>query len=413
MRLKLLFGFMLTGALFSCSKEIDPVPELNEPDPVAELNTYDFSFRFDSQITVAQDFELIISQQDGKILLDTLLATKTKHALQVKSTEPKWNVTAISGNPANNTYIIRTYLQIRPDNWDIVNNPRHPLSNQIASGVIQYNNIPDGRTIFSTQERRSFSTKIEDNTMTLNYTRLVPQDMAYLLSVSQSKYIFTQIESAQHQVDFSQAIAASKKTLELPAGISSYGSYLYGYPKAGDYSKQMLLFDSAPISNTDYDVLYPSTNIEEYDLTVGYLDQEGYAHSYTFLGKSVPSDIGFEAKPNFEVKSATLDEVQVAFGNNKPSTYTSFWIATDESLKGNWQVYAPSELTTFKPKAFLENLNSKLLKEKDLNLLKPSTVTTYNAKDATHQSLLDYWANPEAVLNREIKQWQIIRYSVK
>lgn len=69
-------------------------------------------------------------------------------------------------------------------------------------------------------------------------------------------------------------------------------------------------------------------------------------------------------------------------------------------------------MTSFKPKAFLEKLDSQLLKEKNMDLLQPYTLSTYNAKGTTHHSLLDYWADPEAVLNREVKQWQIIRYSV-
>lgn len=408
MRPKLLFGFLLTGALFSCSKKSDPVPEIKEPDPV-----YDFSFRYDPQITAIQNFELIITQQDGRILLDTLVATNTKHSLRVKTKDTKLDLTTVAINPANNSHIIRSYLQARPDNWNIVSNLQHPLSTQTASGVIQYTNVPNSRFLFSTLQLGPVFSRRENNALRIEYRRLVPQDMAYFLLKSEGKYIFSQIESAQHQVDFSEAKDASRKTMPVPAGIRNYDSHLYGYPKAGDYSRKFLLHESELAPTTNYDVLYPSTNIEEFDLVVGYTDQQGYAHSYSYLGKSIPSEFGFKERSSFEVKSFTVDDLQLAFDSDKPNASVSLWQAKDGAFTATWQVFSPSELTTFKPKAFLEKLNAKLLKEKDFRLLKPFSITSYLVKDATYNSFLDYWANPEAVLNKELKEWQINRYHAK
>lgn len=408
MRLKLLFGILLTGTLFSCSKKSDPVPELIKPDP-----TYDFSFRYDPQITGIQSFELIITQLDGKILLDTLVATNTKHALQVKTKDTKLDLTTVAVNPANNSYIIRSYLQVRPDNWDIVSNPQHPLSTQTSSGIVRYINVPFGRNLFSTQQIGPVFSRSENNAIIIEYRRLIPNDIAYFLSKNAGKYIFTQIESAQHQVDFSEAKEVSKKTMPVPAGISNYDSHLFGYPKTGDYSKKILLHESELPPTTNYDVLYPSTNIEEFDLVVGYTDQQGYSHSYSYLGRSIPSEFGFKERSNFEVKSFTIDELQLAFGSDIPNTSISLWQARHGAFTGYWQVLAPSQVTAFKPKAFLEKLNAQLLKEKDLSLLKPSSITTYQVKDATYKSMLDYWANPEAILKKELKGWQVIRYHAK
>jgi len=54
-----------------------------------------------------------VSQKGGKVLLDTLIATSTKHELVVKSLDTKFDVTTVCSFPAYSETEIRTCLVLK------------------------------------------------------------------------------------------------------------------------------------------------------------------------------------------------------------------------------------------------------------------------------------------------------------
>lgn len=406
MRTKFILGLLLVTTLFGCDEENTPMPDQT-------ISDFNFSFRYDPVQENVKEYELLVSQKDGKVLLDTLIATRTKHALKVKSNDSKLNVTLITLDEANkNRYAIRTYTQVNPDNWHIIDGFSTVVKDETVNGEIRYTNIPyESRAFFRTKQSNWTGLswpKPADNYLIALYLRVQPTDLAYLLLPSHGKYMFTEVTSGLMTVDFSNASTSTKRKYNRPSNISKFRTFLYGYPKAGDYTKQQELFMSDHMPSDEYDLQFPSTVIEEFELDVYYTDADGYQHRYNYIGSDVPETMPFASKSNFMVNKLDFNDFQVTFTEDKPSTYFTYWISTDANLNASWYIYSSPEETSYNPKQILEDLKPKLLTGKILPPFKLSSVQTHKAKDYTHPTYYDYYGNPEARAKKALREAQYI-----
>ncbi|PRY10889.1 hypothetical protein CLV24_11216 [Pontibacter ummariensis] len=403
MRVNKLTALLLSLAFLGCNKDKDPTPS-----PKVEVKDITFNFRLDPMPAATEKFELIVSQKDGEVLLDTLLAPRTAHALSLKSADDKFNITTIYSDPATNKYALRTYIQVNPDNWHIDENISYSEWGETERATIHYTNAPywDGIQ-FTGKQGGTFGATYSGGSIILKYQRLLPTDLTYLLLPESGKYIFAEITSPETHVDFSHASTAVKRRYTKPAGATDFISILFGYTKAGDYRKTMTLTLSGP--GSDYDLQFPTTMIEEFETRLLYTDAEGYRHTYVHNGATVPTEMPFIAKSDFTVTKYEANDFQIKFGENKPNSYTMVWNSEDTNLDGKWNIYLSAAETAFKPKDFLEKLNAKSLKGKSLAGLSLNSLTSYQAKDYTHQSMQDYYNTPELYLKKALREYRTIQ----
>jgi hypothetical protein len=407
MRLRLLFALLFVGTLAGCEED-------TEIEPTPPNDTFPFTFQYDPARENIQEYELIVTQQDGKILLDTLVSVKTAHALKVKTQDDKVNLTTIYKDPVYYNHILKTYLQVNPDKWNVVDFVEHPASTDATeSATVIYENIPyvsNAKFDFKSHENRSYSMHYFSayDQLKVSFNRVMPNDMAYLLHVTAGKYIFTPISDQLTHVDFSQAGSTLTHTFNKPEGITSFSTLLYGILKAGDYAKSMKLYESRLYPSENYDLQYPTTHIEEFDLALNYTDAKGFKHSYNHIAKTIPTQMQLEAGADFEVASSSFDNFRLTFGSEKPTSLTSFWISRTEEGNMFWHVHASPDASTFNPRALLEKLNSRYINNTYLDGFQIWTIQSNKAKDLTYQTYRDYMANPEAILKKELKQSRTI-----
>ncbi|MFD2247542.1 hypothetical protein [Pontibacter ruber] len=408
MRTKLLASLLFISTLLSCDSEKDTAPA-PAPEPI---KTFGFSFRYDPVPRTIKDYELIVSQKDGSILLDTLVTAGSHHALKVKSNETKFDVTTIIKIPETTNHILKTYVNVNPDKWHIDEGFSTFGSRTTERSELRYYNIPYDRThIFSSKQAEGTASSwpnTTDNILFLNFARLLPTDLAYILLVNYEKYLFTEVSSTKMDIDFSGANTALRKKYDRPAGATDFRSFLFGYTKAGDYANRMLLYNSDRQPSDEYDFLYPSTTIEEFEFNLIYTDAKGYRHSYRNISTLLPSVMNFAAESDFIVAKQGFNDFEIKFGEDKPSSYLVFWVAKDVTTQAQWYTYSSPDEKNIIPKDFLENLKAKSLAGKNLSTFKLYSVQTEKARGYTHQTLRDYLANPEALRKKEMKQTRLI-----
>ncbi|WP_162054263.1 hypothetical protein [Pontibacter pamirensis] len=396
-----LLPLFLCLALTSCKEDegITPLPEPQIPE-------VKFNFRYDNAAEVAVEVELIVSQKDGQVLLDTLLATRAPHELQVKSKDEKLDITTICKQPGAEWTAIKTYIQVKPENWHIMEQPATEEQFTVEPAKIIYRNVPSSN--FMDMKFQTMNTLHENSgtyyegILGYYYQRILPEDHAYLFLADLNKYIFAKVDSSETFVDFSNAKTIAKHMFNKPSGVPSFSSVLRGYPTAGNYERGLILFTGA--GGNDYDLLYPPSGMAELETEVSYSDPAGSLYTYHHVGVIPPVDFGLLSKPDFTVNKRETNDFQITFGAEKPSTYYMNWITPDTG----WDIYISPEEASFKPKDFLENLKADKLEGKNLSQIILLTVRTRTAKNYTHQALMDYDNNPEAVRRKELRQYRQI-----
>lgn len=297
-------------------------------------------------------------------------------------------------------------MQVNSDNWHIDERMSRKVWDETEQATIIYANTPhDWDTQFAGKQNNGGHFSWRNGNLIVEYSRLLPTDLTYLLVPSLGKYIFAEVNSPETHVDFSNAETAVKRKYNKPAGVTDFTSVLYGYTKAGDYSKTMMLTLSGP--GDDYDLQFPTTVIEEFQVMLLYTDAEGYRHSYTHSGPTVPAEMPFIPKSGFTVTKSEANDFQIQFGEDKPTTYTMLWQSSD--LGASWHIYSSPEETAFKPKDFLENLGTISLKGKNVSEFAIKSLSSYKAANYSHQSMSDYNNNPEAYLRKDLREYREIK----
>ncbi|MCJ8165416.1 hypothetical protein MKJ04_11230 [Pontibacter sp. E15-1] len=408
MRKSYLLPLLLILALTSCNEGKD------NPEP--EAKAVSFNFRLDPLPEATKDFELILSQKDGKVLLDTMLTGRTSHALTIKSNDTKFDVTTVYQNPNTTAYSMRTYIQVNPDGWHIDEQLTNWEEDKSRPTVVNYTNVNPfkGPSVqFGAMHAELYRSQFvgqNDDMLRVEYNRQFPTDLTYLLLPEQGKYIFAEVTSPVTYVDFSNAATAVKHKFinSTPDGV--YGSYLvglYGYPETGNEKNRVTLYVSAN-NPPEYDLQYPPTGIKEFLLIVSYLkyqNNKGYRHDYYHIGPTIPTELPFIPEADFSVAKSQFNDFQIQFAEDKPSTYSTMW-SSWENVRADWVISVSPEETAFNPQGLLEKLRPTLLKDKDLSGFRIYRTMTRTAKGYTHQTMNDYLSNPEAYLRMEPKQFR-------
>ncbi|MFD2247544.1 hypothetical protein [Pontibacter ruber] len=402
MRIKLLASFFFVCTFLSCDSDKDTAPA---PEPV---KTFDFSFRYDTSLEGAKDYELILSDKEGKVLLDTLIAFNANHNLRIKSADTKHNLTTILIDPTNNRYWMETFVQVNPHKWHLqyrYDGSRNPV--EFEKAEITYTNIPFDRDFhFSSRLNGGYAGSLSSNTLELSFNRLLLRDQAYIMLPSHGKYLFTEITSSQTTVDFTKAGNTEKLKYSKPANITNFSTVLDGFTKAGDYTSRISLYSSSRIPYQEYDLQYPPSpnGFEDFNVTASYTDAGGYYHQYQQVGKSVPTEIDFAPTSDFSVTKQGFEDFAITFTDDKPSMYKTYWSVYETGLDLSWNIYSSPDKSSYQPKSFLEGLKSKKLTGVDFSALELKTVTSSKFEGYTYQEYLDLKANPGLYIYNAVKK---------
>ncbi|WP_162426840.1 hypothetical protein [Pontibacter pudoricolor] len=425
MKTKLLYVSFMCLFLVGCDKSVDPVP--------ASMNQ--FNIKVNSPAPSITEYEVLISQQDGKLLLDTLLSSSVPvHTLQVKSEQQKINITTVTKytdiDPAY--FVVNSFIQVDPNNWQISDAfenfdlEKTYSSSTKSRSVIRYT-LPVDNTVsepyngkyFAATNNYGFSSIQSSGVLSVNYDRTMPSSMTYLLLPELGKYFFKEVSSGDVIVDQAEAGNVVKHNFILPQSFTFHSVNLFAYQQADSYTDPLELYNTGSIRSNypnfdkpSHHLMYPSQIFKEYELRVGLVDENQNLYLFYNIVKDIPTDLNSVTKPNYSIVNKTFKNFSIEFPKEKPTYYSLILTSERSKLYSTWLVQLPADITSFNAEEFLYNLSPKLLKNEDLSTFSPNRISLTSAAGYNYQDFFTYVFSPEKLKERKLKQYVRVRASL-
>ena len=411
---------LLCITLYSCHKDNTTTPApasyLNIPNQDIALN---LTYR-DIYDTLKKDqWEVIISEPAGKVLLDTIAPVNTALMANLHTNAYAVNVTSVFYSATWSTYTVTSYKGINPRNWNALPSPYAnflPLDTKPQTVLTTYYIHPPDLGSFESTDFNDLL--VSDYIPSLGLAGPAVYQPTYpayqpggLLSVTNFHHgnnpiytLFPQLglynfhnapATGNDTVDLSHMDTAIMLNYPIPSPLSIFYSGLLGFADTTDLSRSMTLFNDEPITGSQYpaDLEYPPTGVQAYlfDLEAATTPSSEYIQ-YMSYDTKVASSINWLSAADYTIQANLQDSFAVSFSGAKPSFYTASW----QSGKIALQIYAAPDGTTLHPYTWFTHLGSKLLQGQSLASLK--TISLYFARatgmPSDYSGYLNAYATP-------------------
>ncbi|GAB3829123.1 hypothetical protein GCM10028895_43600 [Pontibacter rugosus] len=336
--------------------------------------------------------------------MDTLVSTFREHTLKVRTLEKHFLVTTVSYNKSTDIIEMYSYLQVSPNNWELLpndrfrylNQPNSPSSERAKLNYVNTPYIPDGTSYFASSFGSGSGSSMYDyasSTIEQEYEKH-SSNFTYLVIPSRQLFKIKEVQSNDASVDLTEMNSAQKSLFKTTPNLKKLGVNLFGYPIADDYNNFLWLYSSSiPELHGRFDIIYPTSQIHQYKLATTWTDATSNLYEYYSLADSVPTHLAFIDDSFLKVNSRSFDNLDVQFLKDQPTYYASTWM--DDESKIYWMIYAPPTTTTFNPKEYITSLNSSLLKHRNTADLALVNLTVEKADNLSHQLFFDNVFTPE------------------
>ena len=407
-----LFVCSLLVIFLACHKT-DSKPGSQATTPPPKVGTMNINFNYGVQ---GYQYELIISEPGGTVLLDTLAmgtipvvaALKTNDTLvDITTILPQGgayftitvfksvNASTITGLPGYD-YIIVDGLKA------VTTTPASIYYENIPSGILTYSASP--QFLFSNFPWNDFSgasTYPSANAIHITYNNYAG-NYAYFLLPSAGLYNLHMQVNASDTVDCTKMDTAISLTFNRPQPFtvnSLYSSFI-GIPDTTDLTKVVAFtdFSAAPPSRAGVDFEYPNIPVQKYELNVSAVNASNDGISYYSYADTIPRTLPFFQESDFAVTSTQNNNFSVSFPGARPTYYATSW--RDSSLV--MIIYSPADSGTQHPLTLLTNQNSKLLKGFNFNPFTFGQFTMANINGMSYGPYLRYITNQAAVKSNRV-----------
>ena len=393
-----LFCLTLSALFFSCKKDhtVAPAPDPT-PAPVTSTRHLDLIFlagqnNFGRDKDTLRKYELIISETNGKNLLDTVMPYNTHVIADMKTNQSLFNVTILFFSPFVQAFSIQTYKAI-----DISGLKNVPGSDSIPGLTFHLDPTTDGNVTYTNVHTVSgdpyytavglFGESSQWNGGNISYSYTYhPGDYAYLIFPFSKLYKIHPISSAAEVVDFSKPDTAVGVKFNRPAIYPNYNFSLAGFPDTNNLSKFVSLsYDGAAFrSIPGADIVYPGKKVfQKYSFSYNAYDAD-YKNVVSYSLPSIdtiPADIPFP-DPAWYTLTAAPNTVTADFTTHKPVSYD----INCTIGKMFFTLTAAGDSTVQHPLDFLTSLKSKLLNGQDLSSLKISDIRLVSETGSNYQT---------------------------
>lgn len=367
-----LWRCMLAMGLIACHKDHhSPIPPT--PPVTGKLN---INTSYPDYTGTFTNFEFIVSEPGGKLLLDTVVAVNTPLTATLSTDATLVNATTVVYNPGYLQYDVNNYRGVNPNTWNIISPPQFydvmkPTAYQTSSpSTVVYTHPPavNDPTSLSNMIMSDFSqvdnlgvpympsqvTYQPGVSLTINYYNS-GNNTLYLLFPQLGLYNFHNYQSALDSVDLTHMDTAVEITYTKPASTITALSLLRGFLDTTSQTSSVLLYDA--FTPGPADVEYPTKGVQAYELLYTAISTSKEAVTFYFYGPGVPATIPFPASPSYTIVANQSDSFNVQFPGPRPSFYSGNWLAGNTNLT----VYASPDSGVVHPLTLLNSLNSKLL----------------------------------------------------
>ncbi|HTI93814.1 MAG TPA: hypothetical protein VL727_24645 [Puia sp.] len=391
----------LTVGLFlsSCSKHHDPTP-IVDPPQVATIN-----INLAATPVAAGALEVIISENSGKVLLDTLGPINNSLVATLHTNQKLLDYTLIDYNSYSSQYEITTYKAVDLSNWTSLfpidySPPIPPLSSRQAS--ILYVNAPLYNAVFIRQSDYAGGNGFGQisgpaGTYGFTYDQHGTNNYLYLLFEGTGLYNFHIPKGLTDTVDLSHMDTAVRLNFNLPAGYKVTSTFLIGIMDTTDFGRSMLLYSSGSYAGAP-DMEYPRKVVQKLESYVDGGNGKGNTFSYYGYGDSVPATLPVPDASAYTISSSKNTNFSVKFALASPSYYYCAWNGT--AIR--WTLNCAPDSTTLNPLGLLTSLNSKMLKGQDLSSLAAGSFGFESAQGFKYQDFFSYVHNADMLKTRRV-----------
>jgi hypothetical protein len=321
-------------------------------------------------------YELIVSEPGGAVLLDTLVITGDAVIAALKTNDTLVDVTSVL--PGGGAYYsITCFKSINASritalsfyDYTIVDGLKRPTTtpasiyyDSIPPGILTYGITPEFLfTNFPWNDFTGSETYPASNAIHINYGNYTG-NYAYLLLPSAGLYNLHMQVNAVDTVDCTHMDTALSLTFNRPQPftINSLYSTFIGIPDTTDLTKIISFTDisAAPPSTTGVDFEYPNIPVQKYELNATGSNAGNDGIFYYCYTNSIPLTLPFFQESDFNVSSTSNNNFTVSFPGAQPTFYATTW--RDSSI--SMYIYSPADSGTQHPLTLLANQNPKLLK---------------------------------------------------
>ncbi len=384
--------------LSSCQKHPDSI------ERVSEEQKFNLNLSYTQNDPDVNSFELIISDSAGNVLLDTIGEVKTRIITELKAKTKLVNVTVIARQDMPLHYIIRTFMGVNPEKWDLITNDINYSSPiyfpPLTPATLHYVNAPAGAPLFTNSPvpvQNTITTGA--GTIDVSYSRATGE-YTYLLIPSLELYKLYIPAKDADTVDLAQMDTALHCNFNIPASYQTLLTELDGYVDTTDIRKYLNIY-SSPFMYPGYDLIYPKkTSIfQKYEFWGVWSNRNSGAISYYSYSDSVPTTSSFFSESDYVIHSNQADNFDVEFPTIKPSL-----CRTDCSTDLiDWKIYF-SPNSAQQPLSLLTSLHSKYLKDEDITKLKITGFHFEKTDGFDYDNYFNYVFNPDLMNKKLLKR---------
>lgn len=369
------------------------------------------SSQYGLSIDPLKQYELIVSEGGGKVLLDTVTPYNSPIIAWLKTNQTLLDITTVRKWATTNNYLIHSYKAIDLTAW--VNIPENDsvqlLSGGTAApppvtGIMTYMhvNVPYG-SYYNVLAGGRADTRQTNNSIIYGVYNASPGDYAYLIFPTLGLYNIHRITGASDTVDLSKPDTAVRVKFNKPAVYTTSGFSIAGYPDPGDLSHTVNLTyytgAGTPLPDAT-DLLYPGKKgFKKYFFSFYVSDGVNNNNADVNLpyADTIPADLPIP-DPGWYTVSLTKDTtVSTDFKSHKPTYYD----ITSNVGDIRFTLTAPGDSTLLHPVKFFLALKSKLLGNQDISKMQMDLINIvtdaepgYQAYWIKHTNIYQAWKEP-------------------
>ena len=410
-------------AIGSCTKPNSPGPTPTSPSTPDTTKSTTPARPVDSLLAIhltnpdtsgeyGANFELIISETAGKVLLDTVAAFNTNIVATLKTTEPRVNVTTIEHYLQNNNYDVYVRRSVKPALWTnlaspIVNSTPNPFPSNIV-----YTNVPAAAdTInidFSALGASYYFSRTYDagqHRLWIGYTGRSGANYAYLQVPNLGLFSFQPIQTANDTVSLTHMDTTIKARLTKGAPTQLVVCFLSGYMDTTDMTKYLELYRWKYRLSAD-SIQYPSKSVvpvQKYFLYASSMSAiRNESYDYMAYSDTVPTTLPYPGTLIYVINSRLNTNFSISF-LQKPTRYTTAWATGNIRM----EVDAPPDSTTLNALDLANSLNSKMLRGGQFGGLQFVGAFEYTMVPGVDY---DSWSAHQSDSMQALKPWPSVLY---
>jgi hypothetical protein len=405
--INILFVLLLFIFLFSCNKSQDTI--------ATTVGNLKINLTTPTTAPGVSNYEIIISESAGKILLDTISPPNTDIVASLKTNANLVDITNVYFDSYANSYNVVTYKAVDPSTWtSIYSGSYHAPVGGSPSNVpaeMFFTNIPSGNSILfsncTAEPPNSFTIDVLAKTLDVSY-HLHASNYAYAIWPNEKRYSMHIPQGPHDTIDCTNLDTTKELALTHSPLYDFYHSRLIGILDTTDFTRSLFLYDNylTPLFTLP-ELLYPEKNIQKYELMTEWLsgnNENIAAYSY---GDKPDGHIDYPDNTMYSITSILNNHFSVDFKSVRPSYYNTNWQA------GNivWTLYASPDSAVLDPLGILSAQKSRILQGQSLGALKLLSFQFENVQGFDYQGYLSYTCNPALLKTKRVTN--AVSYSKK